>query len=230
MTDSAIQPTPWDTKIFGYSCFEIMEVNEETLSHAAETPGHYTIRVDPLSSKALLHQYGCYYADTLIQPYCKASSIKRYFDASIELTSSPDITLLQDMCNSSFVHGRFHRDFNINRSDADQRYKLWLLQLYEEHHVLAFIVEQQLAGFIAHDHGNFLLHAVDHNFRGKGLAKFCWSAACEYLFNQGIDEITSSISASNLAALNLYSSLGFRFKHAIDIYHLFTPQQAAILE
>jgi len=225
MIDSTIHAIPWDTKIFGYSCFEITDVNEKTLMHAAKTPGHYSIKVDPLSSKILLHKYGCYYTDTLIQPYCTAANFKRNSDAKIGIEINSDLKSLQTMCDGSFLHGRFHRDFNLNQTRADQRYKQWLAQLYEENEVLALTVEQEIAGFIAHDHGNFLLHAMDHRFRGKGLAKYCWSAACEHLFSQGVHEIKSSISASNLAALNLYASLGFRFNHAIDIYHLFTRQE-----
>ena len=224
--DSAIRSTPWDTKIFGYNCFEITDSNEKTLMYAAKTPGHYSIKVDPLSSKALLHKYGCYYTDTLIQPYCTASRLKRFSDANISILNNPDILPLLAMCDGTFLHGRFHRDFNLSQTSADQRYQQWLTQLNEHNEVLALMVGQQTAGFIAHDHGNFLLHAMDKKFRRKGLAKYCWSAACEYLFNLGIQEITSSISASNLAALNLYASLGFRFNHAIDIYHLFTPKEA----
>ena len=38
-------------------------------------------------------------------------------------------------------------------------------------------------------------------------------------FEKGYDEVRSSISVSNLPALNLYSSLGFYFGSAQDIYH-----------
>jgi ribosomal protein S18 acetylase RimI-like enzyme len=42
---------------------------------------------------------------------------------------------------------------------------------------------------------------------------------CAELARQGAPELTSSISATNLAALNLYVSLGFRFRNPVDVYH-----------
>jgi hypothetical protein len=42
---------------------------------------------------------------------------------------------------------------------------------------------------------------------------------CADLARQGARELTSSISATNLAAANLYRALGFRFRNPIDIYH-----------
>ena len=55
--------------------------------------------------------------------------------------------------------------------------------------------------------------------RGRGLAKYFWSAVCRHLFEQGQAEIRSSISFTNIAVINLYSSLGFRFRKPVDIYH-----------
>ena len=224
MTDPVIHATPWDTKVFNHSCFEITEINEETLRHAATTPGHYTVKVDPLASKALLHKYGFYYTDTLIQPYCKATGFVSLSHKKVSIGRNPDIDMLLPMCDGAFLHGRFHRDFNLKKIDADRRYKQWLIQLHEQNGVLALLVERETAGFIAHDQGNLLLHTVDKRFRGQGLAKYLWSAACEQLFGNGIQEISSSISAANLAVLNLYASLGFRFKDATDIYHRLTPE------
>ena len=56
-------------------------------------------------------------------------------------------------------------------------------------------------------------------YRGQGLAKFWWSLVCCRLFADGFDEVSSSVSAANLAVLNLYASLGFKFKEATDVYH-----------
>jgi hypothetical protein len=55
------------------------------------------------------------------------------------------------------------------------------------------------------------------------MAKFLWTPVCQALFDAGASEIVSSISAANLAVVNLYSSLGFRFRNAVDIYHRLTP-------
>jgi predicted GNAT family acetyltransferase len=77
----------------------------------------------------------------------------------------------------------------------------------------------ELAGFIAYSNNNLVLHAVVEGYRGKGLAKYWWSAVCAELFAAGHEEVKSSISAANVAVLNLYASLGFSFRNALDIYH-----------
>jgi len=222
MSNAAIRPVPWDKSALGINCFEIIEASETALAHAAATPGHYSIKVDPLSSKALLHKHGFYYTDTLIEPFCKSSDVVVFQHPNIKISSIVDINLLLPMCDENFLHGRFHRDFNLPTSKADLRYKQWLKQLADEGNVLGLFYRDALAGFIAHNNGNLLLHTVDTKFRGQGLAKYFWSMSCQQLADDGVDEIRSSISASNLPVLNLYCSLGFRFSKAVDTYHRLT--------
>jgi len=51
------------------------------------------------------------------------------------------------------------------------------------------------------------------------LAKYWWHATCCELFGAGHLEVTSSISAINMAVLNLYASLNFSFRNPLDVYH-----------
>jgi hypothetical protein len=69
------------------------------------------------------------------------------------------------------------------------------------------------------DKNTLVLHAVAEKYRGKGLSKYWWSAVCRELLAIGPDEVKSSISASNIPVLNLYTSLGFSFRNPMDIYH-----------
>ena len=68
-----------------------------------------------------------------------------------------------------------------------------------------------------------MLHAVAPECRGQGLAKHWWHQAASALLASGQPEVRSSISAANLAVLNLYASLGFSFDHPQDIYHRIVP-------
>jgi ribosomal protein S18 acetylase RimI-like enzyme len=76
-----------------------------------------------------------------------------------------------------------------------------------------------LAGFIGYHGNSLVLHAVAPAFRGRGLAKHWWRLSIEQRFAAGHASVTSSISAANVAVLNLYASLGFSFLHPQDIYH-----------
>lgn len=214
-----IKDTSWDAAAFGLHTAEISTCSAEALQLALQTPGHYTIKVDPLTSKQLLHEYGFYYCDTLIEPHCAAKNMKVLKHADCFIGKNMEWQELLPICHGAFTHGRFHRDFNLDRASADQRYDTWLHQLYQQQSVYGLLWRRELAGFIAYSGNSLVLHAVASAYRGKSLAKYWWSAVCAERFGAGCAEVTSSISAANVAAINLYASLGFRFRNPLDVYH-----------
>lgn len=222
MLTKTFKPSPWDAALFGTPAYEILQVTPETLELASKTPGHYTVKIDPLASKQLLNQYGFYYCDTLVEPHCSKEHFQAFSHTQVSVSRNPNIDALLEIAHGAFQHGRFHRDFQIANLLADQRYDQWLTQLYQEGKVYGLLYERQVTGFIAVNDNHLVLHAVSPNIRGQGLAKYLWMPICQRLFSSGHSEITSSISMANLAALNLYTSLGFRFRHAQDIYHRMT--------
>lgn len=220
--NTLIKPTPWDTAALGMPTWELCEYSEAALQEAAQTKGHHTLKVDPLSDKGLLHQYGFYYCDTLVEPYCKATRLHSCLHPDATVCKEIDEQQVMAICHGAFEHGRFHRDFNLPRAAADLRYDNWLKQLLDAKQVYGLFWRGELAGFIAYSGNNLLLHAVAEVYRGRGLSKYWWSAVCGDLLAADCDEVKSSISAGNLAVLNLYISLGFSFTHPQDIYHRLT--------
>jgi hypothetical protein len=226
-----IKPTPWDTAAFGMPTWELAGYSEAALQQAAQTAGHHTIRVDPLADKRLLDQYGFYYCDTLIEPRCNVARLRQVQHPDATISKEVDAEQALAIGHGAFAHGRFHRDFNLPKAAADLRYDNWLKQLLEAGHVYGLYWQGSLAGFIGYNADSLVLHALAEQHRGKGRAKFWWSAVCnELLAAEGKkllsghphEEIRSSISASNLGALNLYASLGFSFGNPQDIYHRMT--------
>lgn len=214
-----IKPTPWDQAAFAMPTWELSEYSENALQQAVNTVGHYTLKVDPLTDKRLLHEYGFYYCDTLIEPHCTAAKLRSIQHPDVSISKQIDINDALAICHGAFSHGRFHRDFNLPKSASDLRYDNWLKQLINQQHVYGLYWQGMLAGFIGYSGNCLVLHAIAEQQRGKGLSKFWWSAVCNELLATGHEEIYSSISASNLAVLNLYASLGFSFKNPQDIYH-----------
>lgn len=219
----AIRRVEWDSVAFGRDCYEITALEEQALRAAASHPGHYSIKVEPLVSKALLHQYGFYYCDTLVEPYCPRERFQGCHDPRARCSRDAALDDLLVICHGAFEHGRFHRDFNLPRAQADLRYDNWLCQVHAAGNAYGLYFDQQLAGFMAVDANRLVLHAMAAEFRGRGLAKFLWTAVCDELYAQGQPEISSSISAANIAAANLYLTLGFRLQHPVDVYHRWTP-------
>jgi len=110
-----IENTPWDSRALGIDTFEIKALSEDAL-WALSRPGHYTVRVDPLASKKLLHQYGLYYCDTLIEPYCSISGFTAFHQDGVQASKASDIEGALGMCRGLFRHGRYHRDFNVDET------------------------------------------------------------------------------------------------------------------
>ena len=213
-----IERIPWDCAALGCDAFELSHAAPEAMAQI-KAPGHYTVRVDPLASKEILLANGFYYCDTLIEPYCRSADIRGFRHSSAGFTATPSLGGLVAICRGAFRHGRFHRDFNVERRLADLRYENWLRALHEAGKVYGLTWEGEVAGFIAHEGGKLVLHALGERHRGRGLAKHLWSAVCEDLARQGVAELSSSISAVNTPALNLYAALGFRFRNPVDVYH-----------
>lgn len=222
MTD-LLKPTPWDTAVFGMLTWELTGYSAAALQQAAQTAGHHTVKVDPLADKWLLHEHGFYYCDTLVEPFCIATRLRAVQHQDATIGKEVDAAKALGICHGAFVHGRFHRDFNLSKDDADRRYDNWLQQLLDAGQVYGLFWQGALAGFVGHDGGRLVLHAVAQQYRGRGLSKYWWSAICEELLAAGQGEVSSSISAGNVAVLNLYAALGFSFRNPQDIYHRLTP-------
>ena len=217
-----IERAPWDCAALGQDAFDLANAGPEAMAQVS-APGHYTVKVDPLESKQLLHRNGFYYCDTLIEPYCAPERLRLQMHDAARFDPLPALEPLLAICRGAFRHGRFHRDFNVERRRADLRYENWLRTLHAQGKVYGLTWEGEIAGFIAHEAGKLVLHALGEKHRGRGFAKYLWSAVCADLVSQGAGEITSSISAANVAALNLYATLGFRFRKPLDVYHRVIP-------
>jgi ribosomal protein S18 acetylase RimI-like enzyme len=218
-TPALVKPVPWDTAALGVPCFELRDASPEALAQAQRTPGHHSVRVAPRASTRLLHEHGFFYCDTLLEPHCRRERFKAHPCGSAAATRETRLEQVLAICHGAFTHGRFHRDFTVDPARADERYDRWLAQLHAEGRVYGLLHERELAGFVAAVGGRLVLHALAVRFQGRGLAAGLWTAVCNEVFAAGEQEITSSISAANLPAINLYASLGFGFRNAADVYH-----------
>ncbi|MBA2653436.1 MAG: GNAT family N-acetyltransferase [Gammaproteobacteria bacterium] len=215
-----MKQTPWDYPCLGMPSYEVSQFSNEIFDFIKINSGHFTLKIDPLLPSKQFIDAGFYYCDTLVEPFCSEERFIAHYDEKVGLMEFTDTQEVQAMIANVFVYSRFYRDFNIDNSVADKRYSQWLTQLVQSGNVFRFTYGGESAGFVAYVNNKLVLHALQSNYRGKGLAKFFWTQICQKLFLTGHKEITSSISMANTTILNLYSSLGFKFRHAQDIYHL----------
>lgn len=204
--------------------FELSEYSDAALEAAMRSPGHYTVKVDPLTDKAALHAHGFYYCDTLLVTSGTAARLPALATLpGLHVSKMVDAEAVLAVGHAAFSHGRFHRDFMLPREGADRRYDNWLAQLLEAGNVYGLFRNDELGGFIGVNGASLVLHAVASSMRGQGLAKYWWHAVISELFAADHPVVTSSISASNVAVVNLYASLGFSFTDPQDIYHRIVP-------
>jgi len=185
-----IERTPWDCAALGCDAFELVSASSEAMAQV-KAPGHYTVRIDPLASKEILHRNGFYYCDTLSEPYCTPGRLSASPHPAASFDLRPPLGPLLAICGEAFQYGRFHRDFNVERRLADLRYENWLKTLHAAGKVYGLTWEGETAGFIAHEGGKLVLHALGGKHRGRGFAKHLWSAVCAALVRNGASELSS---------------------------------------
>jgi GNAT superfamily N-acetyltransferase len=228
-----LTPAPWDQAAFGLPAWELNAYSAAALELADATPGLQSIKLDPLADKRLLQAHGFYYADTLLETAAGAAQLRAPdgpMPAGLRLlpAGAPgfDGAAALAICHGAFRHGRFHRDQAMDQAGAARRYDNWLAQLIAAGQVYGLYHGDALAGFIGYHGHSLVLHALAPEWRGRGLAKWWWRLVLAQLYAAGHARVTSSISAANMAVLNLYASLGFSFGRPQDIYHRIVPSPA----
>jgi len=144
----------------------------------------------------------------------------------IEPAADADRMILAEMAGSVFQHGRFHQDPRLGATLGNRRYRTWLLNAFELPHqkvlkcllggviIAFFVVEYPEQG-----HCFWSLNGLAPGMQGKGLGKRVWRTMMRKHQQEGIETITTSISSHNIAVLNLYASLAFRFPVPYATFH-----------
>ncbi|ASN04615.1 GNAT family N-acetyltransferase [Virgibacillus necropolis] len=214
-----LKETPWDKRNFNINTYELTASTEDALKETVDKDGHFTLKVNPLDNPEMLMKYGFYYMDTLIEPVCKKEDLHLFVRGGASISTEYDRQELIQVAEEAFIHGRFHRDFNIPSSQADKRYVNWLHDLMDANNVFSLLYEGRTAGFYAFEQDKVLLMGMKKEFRSKGLAKTFVSQGCFEQLKFGHAHLKTSISAANVASLNLFYALGFKLKNTVDVYH-----------
>lgn len=214
-----LKPTPWDKRTFKIDTYELTASHEEALQETDNVQGHFTLKIDPLENPKRLIEHGFYYMDSLTEPVCKKANLHVFKNDMIRLSQEYEEEAILQIAKEAFMHGRFHRDFNVPNSLADTRYMRWVDDLMKENKIYSLLYDGELAGFYGFDHDKVLLLGMKKKFQGKGLAKPFTSLGCLKQFNEGFSTLYTSISAANIASLNLFYDLGFKVQKTRDVYH-----------
>jgi RimJ/RimL family protein N-acetyltransferase len=101
---------------------------------------------------------------------------------------------------------------------GDRRYVLWAANAFRHpgQQVLKCLLRGRLVAFMVVERPTeasrfWSLVALAPELSGKGLGRRVWHSVLAMHHNEGVEEVTTSISSHNSIAHNLYVSLGFRF-------------------
>ena len=227
-----VRETPWDTRAFGFSTAEILDVRYRDpqildalvgayLKAAREACVRFSYcRIDasdfPL--RRALQAHGFYYAETamlIANANVRAEAFGRAFRNDMSLSTpetDADFDEIRGLARDAFRYSRFHEDPNIPRQSAERRYFNWIddLRLQEKE----FLVYK--AGGAIHAFVVFLVEGATATVilagsqADKGfLSPFFWSSFLTGFQRRGIRRVEGIVSAANLGVLNLAVKLGF---------------------
>ena len=147
-------------------------------------------------------------------------------DLPLRSRMSSDLPLLEDIAERAFRHERYHVDPRLNARLGDLRYCRWvrsslghpvqrLLKITDGERLVALFLVESRDGRSAYWH----LTAVSPTWQGRGYGYRVWRSMLRYHQSEGCEGLMTTISARNVAVLNLYAKLGFRFRPPEMTFH-----------
>jgi hypothetical protein len=117
-----------------------------------------------------------------------------------------------------FAAGRLHIDPMVGPEIGNRRYAIWAANAFRHpgQEVLKCLVDGCIVAFMVVERPAvasrfWSLVGLAPGLSGKGLGRRVWTSMLAFHHGEGVEEVSTSISSHNVAAHNLYTSLGFRF-------------------
>ena len=233
---------PWDTEILGRRVAAISRIkvldsyragqqfepfrhwrDEERIELCSCRIGH-----DLIQESDFLQQRGFRFVELNFRPVFDSVQSFVFEDRSVDIAEAVDTDKenLADMAGSIFKHGRFHQDPYLGAEIGDKRYRLWLLNGFSrpEQVVYKCMLNDTVVGFFVVEYGadkhcHWSLTGIAPGFSGRGVGTLVWKSMLMFHKNEGMESVDTSISSHNIAVLNLYTKLGFRFPMPQMTFH-----------
>lgn len=232
----------WDQAAFGFPVAQIERLQIRNLMGAAQEFAQVAawidqqgVRIascrlahDQLRESMLLEERGFRFVEMVISPRFEGLDQVEPTDDGIEirLAEAGDVPSLQAIAQSAFGHERFHVDPRLDRKLADQRYGNWvastlghgsqkLLKITERDRLIGVFIVERLASGDAYWH----LTAIAPEWQGQGYGCRVWRAMLNRHREEGCLGLATNVSVRNVAVLNLYARLGFRFQPPQMTFH-----------
>lgn len=137
-----------------------------------------------------------------------------------------DLGALQAIAATAFRTGRLQVDPRLDPAWSGRRYADWVRRSLDDpaHEVLVARIDETVAGFFIVEQTDarscyWHLTAVAPGLQGQGLGRILWQAMMQRHAAAGIARVRTTIAARNIAVVNLYASLGWRFVSCEATFH-----------
>lgn len=232
----------WDEDAFGYPVAQIQDLEVIDSQGAMRDYAEFQVWLDSeqvrivssrlshdrLRESMFLESNGFRFIEMVLHPVLEnlqSLSIPQD-DLLVALAQQPDLPLLEDIAEHAFHHERYHVDPRLNPRIGDLRYRRWvgnslghplqrLLKITDGERLVALFLVEARADRSAYWH----LTAVSPTWHGTGYGQRVWRTMLRYHQAQGCQSLMTTISARNVAVLNLYAKLGFRFRPPEMTFH-----------
>ena len=147
-------------------------------------------------------------------------------DVRIDTALPADAPAIAEIAAQVFDTGRFHVDPLVGPEIGNRRYRAWAANAFDNpaQSVLACLMADRLVGFFVvespADKVRFWsLIGLAPGWGGRGLGRKVGRAVLRKHREEDVDEVSTSMSSHNVAAMKLYASLGFRFPSPFITLH-----------
>lgn len=233
---------PWDSQIFGFEVAEITrlerpgDASDVRLFEAFDEwctrrdIRLITCRLDHsrLGDSAALEAHGFRFIEMVLQPRLALSGDFPAADLLLDVAEATedDLARIEAIAQDAFTTGRYLLDRRLPPGLNGRRYARWVRSAFDSpsQTVLKAVHDGELVGFFCVERqadGNIYWHltAVAPGWQGRGVGLSFWRTMLRRHAEDGATSVTTTISAHNLAAINLYARLGFSFAAAQMTFH-----------
>lgn len=157
--------------------------------------------------------------------------------ASVRVAVPEDAAGIEEIADTAFDFGRYHRDPRFPREHANRRFSAWVAKELgspqpgmkffvcgEAGHPTAFMLVQ-----VEEKRARWYLGGVSRTASNGLLGPMLFAAVLNEMEQAGIRSVTAKISAANTPVLNIYSALGFEAAQPEFTLHLHAPDSPHLL-
>ena len=173
-----------------------------------------------LNESSFLEQKGFRFIEMVLHPVLDGLDDLSFPDDTIIINEAAkeDVSFIKEIAENAFSNERYLVDPRLGSIPGRLRYSNWVENSYEDQRqqllkiedngrLVGFFIIEIIKGVSAYWH----LTAIAPAFHRQGYGRRAWLAMLKHHMEEGINSISTTISARNTPVLNLYSQLRFRF-------------------